>query len=74
MQRTGGDALPASDHPLRAAVWTFLRSVLSPRLTELNRHAFLHEAGIETTVDLDAHRADADLGELDLGDDNPQAA
>jgi len=74
MARKLRDALPGGDQPLRAAVWTFLRPVLSPRLTELNRHAFLHEAGIETTVDLDAHRADADLGELDLGDDNPQAA
>ena len=74
MQRTGGDALPASDHPLRAAVWTFLRLVLSPRLTELNRGAFVHDTGIETTVDLDAYRADADLGELDIGDDSPQAA
>ena len=68
------DALPASDHPLRAAVWTFLRLVLSPRLTELNRGAFVHDTGIETTVDLDAYRADADLGELDIGDDSPQAA
>jgi hypothetical protein len=27
------DALPGGDQPLRAALWTFLRPILSPRLT-----------------------------------------
>jgi hypothetical protein len=31
----------------------------------------VHDAGIESAVDLVAHRADADLGDLDLGDDSP---
>jgi len=32
------------------------------------------DAGIESTVDLTAHRADADLDDLDLSDDGPGAA
>jgi hypothetical protein len=69
------DALPSGDQPLRAAVWTFVRPVLSPRLTALNRDAFVHDPRIESTVDLSAHRADADLDELDLGGpDRPEEA
>jgi len=34
----------------------------------------VHDAGIESTVYLAAHRADANLDELDLGDDSPDAA
>src|SRR4051794_2584454 len=68
------DALPGGAQPLRAAVWTFLRPILSPRLTALNRDAFVDDAGIQSTVDLNAHRADADLDELDLGDDSADAA
>jgi hypothetical protein len=67
------DALPGGDESLRGAVWTFLRRILSPRLTALNRDGFVPDAGIESTVDLAAHRADADLDELDLGDDSPEA-
>jgi hypothetical protein len=44
------------------------------RLTALNRDAFLHDATVESTVDLAAHHADADLDELDLNDDSPEAA
>src|SRR3954469_18179445 len=44
--------------------------ILSPRLTALSCDAFVPGSGIETTVDLDAHRADAGLDELDLGDDS----
>jgi hypothetical protein len=73
MARKLRDALPGGDQPLRGAVWTFLRPILSPRLTALNREAFVHDAGIESSVDLAAHRADADLDELDLGDDIPDA-
>ena len=74
MARTLRDALPGGDEPLRGAVWAFLRPILSPRLTALNRDAFVPDAGIESTVDLAAHRADADLDNLDLGDDRPEAA
>jgi len=48
--------------------------VLSPRLTALNRDAFVPDAAVESTVDLAPHHADADLDELDLGDDRPEAA
>jgi len=74
MARKLRDALPGSDEPLRVALWTFLRPMLSPRLTALNRDAFVHDAGIESTVDLAANRADADLAEIDLGDDGAEAA
>jgi hypothetical protein len=74
MVRKLRDALPGGDQLLRAAVWTFLRPILSPRLTVLNRDTFVQDAGIESTVDLAAHRADADLDELDLGDDSADAA
>jgi hypothetical protein len=73
MARKLRDALPGGDLPLRGAVWAFLRPILSPRLTALNRDAFVHDAGIASTVDLAAHRADADVDELDLGDDCPEA-
>jgi hypothetical protein len=68
------DALPGGQEALRSAVWTFLRPILSPRLTAVNRDAFVPDPGIESTVDLDAHRADANLDDLDLGDGSPEAA
>jgi hypothetical protein len=74
MARKLRDALPSGDQPLRDALWTFLRPILSPRLAALNRDAFVPDGGIESTVDLAAHRADADLDDLDLGDDRPEAA
>jgi hypothetical protein len=70
MARKLADALPGADQKLRASVWAFLRPMLSPRLTALNRDAFLPDADIESTVDLGAHRADTELGALDLDDDN----
>jgi hypothetical protein len=73
LRRKLGDALPGGDEPLRAAVWTFVRPMLSPRLAALHRDAFVHDVGLESTVDLVAHRADADLDELDL-DDTGEAA
>jgi hypothetical protein len=51
-----------------------MRPILSPRLVELNKDAFVVDGGIESSVDLDAHRADTDLDELDLGDDEHAAA
>jgi hypothetical protein len=41
---------------------------------ELNKDAFVVDAGIQSNVDLDAHRADDDLDDLDLGDDEHAAA
>ena len=69
MARKLRDALPGGDEPLRAAVWAFVRPMLSPRLTELNRDAFVTDTGIESTVDLDAHRGDSGLDDLDLEPD-----
>ena len=74
MARKLRDTLPGGDRPLRTAVWAFLRPMLSPRLTALNRDAFVPDACIESTVDLAAHRGDADLDDLDLGEDSPEAA
>ena len=69
MSRKLDEALPGGEEPLRDALWSFLRPMLSPRLAELHRDAFVIDEGPRTTVDLAAHRADSDLAELDLGDD-----
>ena len=45
--------------------------MLSPTLVALNRDAFVVDQGVETTVDLDGHRAPSDLQELNL-DDEPE--
>jgi hypothetical protein len=63
------DALPGGANPLRAAVWEFLRPMLSPTLVALNRDVFVLDAEHETTVELQAHRGESDLADLDLGDD-----
>ena len=68
MARKLGGALPGGDRTLRASVWDFMRPMLSPALTELNRDIFISDEDDETTVDLQAHRAASDLDELDLGD------
>jgi len=44
----------------RAAVWEFMRPMLSPALVELNRDAFIVNESAETTVDLDGHGAASD--------------
>ena len=41
MSRKLHEALPGGDEPLRAALWAFLRPMLSPRLAELHRDAFV---------------------------------
>ena len=69
MARKLGDALPGGDSALRASVWDFMRPMLSPALTALNRDVFVSDEYDETTVDLDAHRAASDLDELDLDDE-----
>ena len=53
MARKLRDALPGGDGALRAAVWEFMRPMLSPALVALNRDAFVIDEGVETTVDLD---------------------
>jgi hypothetical protein len=68
MARKLRDALPGGENPLRAAVWEFLRPMLSPTLVALNRDAFVLDGGLETTVGLRAHRSASDLADLDLGD------
>ena len=72
MERQLRDALLGGDSALRAAVWEFVRPILSPALVELNRDAFVVDESAETTVDLDGHRAASDLGDLAL-DDEPDA-
>jgi hypothetical protein len=72
MARKLRDALPGGDGALRAAVWEFMRPMLSPALVALNRDAFVLDERIETTVDLEAHRASSDLDELAL-DEEPDA-
>ena len=63
------DALPGGDNELRAAVWEFMRPMLSPTLVALNRDAFVTD-GAETTVDLQRHLAASDLDDLALDDDH----
>ena len=62
------DALPGGDAPLRAAVWEFLRPMLSPALAAMHRDAFVSDDTVATTVRLAEHRADSDLDDLDLDD------
>ena len=53
---------------MRAAVWQFMRPMLSPSLAQLNRDAFVADEA-ESTVRLDERRGDSDLAEVDLGDE-----
>ena len=43
--------------------------MLSPALVELNRDAFVVNESVETTVDVDGHRAASDLDEFMLDDE-----
>jgi hypothetical protein len=70
MARKLRDALPGGEGALRAAVREFMRPMLSPSLVALNRDAFVVDEGVETTVDLDGHRAPSDLDELALGEEH----
>jgi hypothetical protein len=68
-------ALPGGEGALRAAVWEFMRPMLSPALVALNRDAFVIDEHVETTVDLDGHRSASDLDELALdGEPDAEAA
>jgi hypothetical protein len=72
MERKLRDALPGGEGALRAAVWEFMRPMLSPALVALNRDAFVVDDSADTTVDLEGHRAASDLEALAL-DDEPNA-
>ncbi len=72
MARKLRDALPGGEGALRAAVWEFMRPMLSPALVALNRDAFVIGEHVDSTVDLDGHRAASDLDELAL-DEEPDA-
>jgi hypothetical protein len=66
MARKHRDAMLGGEGALRVAVWAFMRPMLSPALAALNRDAFVIDESVETTVDLDGHRAASDLDELAL--------
>jgi hypothetical protein len=74
MARKLADALPGEHSTLRAAVWEFLRPMLSPRLATLHRDTFVFDELPETTVERAAHRGESDLADLGLGDDTEPAA
>jgi hypothetical protein len=72
MARPLRDSLPGGEGALRAAVWEFMRPMLSPALAALNSDAFVIENSIETTVNIRAHRAGSDLEDLELGEEPDQ--
>ncbi len=72
MSRKLADALPGGENPMRRAVWDFLRPMLSPRLVALHRDEFVSDGPIESTVELDSHRGDSGLDDLDLGEEQQQ--
>ena len=74
MARKLGDALPGGPGPLRAAVWEFLRPMLSPRLAALHRSTFVFDEPLQSTVELDKHRSASNLDELDLDDPHAEEA
>jgi len=67
------DALPGGDGALRAAVWEFMRPMLSPTLVALNRDAFVIQDECETTVDLAGRHPASSLDDLDLDELNSAA-
>jgi hypothetical protein len=67
MARKLSDALPGGENLLRWAIWEFMRPMLSPALMELNRDAFVIDQAL-SSVDLDKHRGDSALDDLDLGE------
>ena len=74
MARKLGDALPGGPGPLRAAVWEFLRPMLSPRLAALHHSTFVFDEPLQSTVELDKHRSASNLDELDLDDPHADKA
>ena len=74
MTRKLADALPDGPGPLRAAVWEFLRPMLSPRLAALHHSTFVFDEPHQSTVELDKHRSASNLDELDLNDPHADKA
>jgi len=74
MARKLADALPGGPGPLRAAVWAFLRPMLSPRLAALHRSTFVFDEPLHSTVELDKHRSASNLDDLDLDDPHAEEA
>jgi hypothetical protein len=74
MARKLRDALPGGEDDLRAALWEFMRPMLSPALVELNRDAFVIEDAIKTTVDLADRHAVSSLDDVDLEEAEAEAA
>jgi hypothetical protein len=74
MARTLRDALPGGDNDLRAALWEFMRPMLSPALLDVNRDAFVIEDAIKTTVDLPGRHAVSSLDDVDLEQAQAEAA
>ena len=72
MARKLADALPGGHSPLRAAVWEFLRPMLSPALASSPRHVRVRRA-IKTTVELAGHHAVSSLDEVDLQEAEAEA-
>jgi hypothetical protein len=73
MSRKLHEALPGGEEPLREAIWSFLRPMLSPRLIEMHRDAFVIDERERSTVDLAAHRGDSSLEDLELEIDETAA-
>jgi hypothetical protein len=48
--------------------------MLSPTLVALNRDAFVLDGDTGTSVELQAHRGESDLADLELGDDDGRDA
>jgi hypothetical protein len=67
MARRLRDALPGGEDELRAAVWGFMRPILSPALIALNRDGFVVEENGATTVDLGSNRATSGLEDRGCG-------
>jgi hypothetical protein len=60
-------ALPDGSRELRSAVWELMRPILSPRLADLHRDAFVTDETLAPAADLAAHRAEVALADIDLG-------
>jgi ParB-like chromosome segregation protein Spo0J len=73
MARKLSDALPGGENPLRTAIWEFMRPMLSPALIDLNLGAFVIDKA-HSSVDLEKHRGDSRLEDLDLGEEDASAA
>jgi hypothetical protein len=74
MARKLRDALPGGENDPRAALWEFMRPMLSPALVELNRDAFVIEDAIKTTVDLGGRHDVSSFDDLDLEEADVEAA